>query len=208
MTTRSANEIQQSSLAVLHPTYVLPLCWEAQVWFHPCDSLLEDGGEGGGGVLGGQRKIGRANWYNRKESKKWNLKWGCCPWVISKDTEQQVFIVSSLNRWSTITVPTSQDDPKRWRLKSASSCSSPGDSGTPVSKQGAIWSANTKEIYWCFSVTCCLTATFTSLSVADFWTFSTLQKIAPFLLSSNSYVSPRQLSSVTEGVLMSTTSWL
>lgn len=56
MTTRSANEIQQSSLAVLHPTYVLPLCWEAQVWFHPCDSLLEDGGEGGGVFLVGNEK--------------------------------------------------------------------------------------------------------------------------------------------------------
>lgn len=122
MTTRSANEIQQSSLAVLHPTYVVPLCWEAQVWFHPSDSLLEDGG-----VLGGQRKIGRSNWYNRKQSNKWNLKWGCCPWVISEDTEQQVFIVSSLNRWSTITVPTSQNDPKRRHLKSArSSALAPG----------------------------------------------------------------------------------
>lgn len=74
-----------------------------------------------GGVLGGQRRIGRSNWYNRKQSNKWNLKWGCCPWVISKDTEQQVFIVSSLNRWSTITVPTSQNDPKLRHLKSARS---------------------------------------------------------------------------------------
>lgn len=50
MTTRLANEIQQSSLTMFHPAYVSPVCrdvWEAQVWFQPSDSPLE-GGVGGG----------------------------------------------------------------------------------------------------------------------------------------------------------------
>lgn len=76
---------------------------------------------GGVGCLGGQWKVGRSDWYDRKHSNKWNLKWGCCPRVISKHAEQQVFIASCLNRWSTITEPTSQNDPKRRHLKSASS---------------------------------------------------------------------------------------
>ena len=55
MTTRLANEIQQSSLTMFHPAYVSPVCrdvWEAQVWFQPSDSPLEGGrgeSEGGGG---------------------------------------------------------------------------------------------------------------------------------------------------------------
>lgn len=46
MTTRLANEIQQSSLTMFHPAYVSPVCrdvWEAQVWFQPSDSPLEGG---------------------------------------------------------------------------------------------------------------------------------------------------------------------
>ncbi len=55
MTTRLANEIQQSSLTMFHPAYVSPVCrdvWEAQVWFQPSDSPLEGGRESKGGGEG------------------------------------------------------------------------------------------------------------------------------------------------------------
>lgn len=44
MTTRLANEIQQSSLTMFHPAYVSPMCRDvrwAQVWFQPCVSPLQ-----------------------------------------------------------------------------------------------------------------------------------------------------------------------
>lgn len=44
MTTRLANEIQQSSLAMFHPAYDSPVykdVWGAQVWFQLSDSPLE-----------------------------------------------------------------------------------------------------------------------------------------------------------------------
>lgn len=54
MTTCLANEIQQSSLTMFHPTYVSPVCrdvWEAQVWFYPSDSPLERMGSVREGVV-------------------------------------------------------------------------------------------------------------------------------------------------------------